>query len=918
MTGAGAEPAGVGWPNMDQGYGFVVLDNALYFSGEPRNLWIHDEAIGVDVSGTPSMSFQRGVTSNAVPLKVTLVWYDREFAGSCGPGVPCLINDLDLTVTDDTTGKSYSVTLVPGSPAHVIPRTVVASTPGPGQTMTDNGPDDRNTVEQIIVHTPTAPANYTFTVTAANTPDGPIPFALVATGALGAPCPEPTASAGVAATDLADCLATGVGLQWAEDPDDWNDAGEGPRYYQVLRNGTAIVSGGCAGLLPYGTTSCTDDAAPSDVAVDYSVRYRNACGGTAITASIQAEDSTGPLVDVTPDGATAVCPGADIMFSVDVDPPVGSYSYEWFEGANVLPGETGATLTVNRAAVETHTYNCKVTDGATGCITEDPQAAIGAWTTNFSDVEYDGAFDPLATLAQSCGDGDALVEAGEVWRVTTRLQNLAECGVAPNVRADLAVGAGSGAAASLCGATGYYGTIPGLAAATYEHTFRVDPAATCGADLEFDVHDIWWGGGAAAPVAPAFEVEIGYAGTGTHQTATQLADPIQASNGQSFSSLVPALTVTGATTALLDYDLECNPGPPGQGIFSTTFSSLTGWTTTGSVTASNSNPDPCVGATTTNAYFAGNGTLTRGISTVGFVGIRLEGDVRGGAAYTDPGQCFNWWYSVDGGANYVLAKSICGADIPNGTWTCASSFDFPPAADQKSGFRIRFETTGGVDMRLDRLLLSGRLPACDIEDDVAVALAGPGGGNWIIKDIGQPDPPKPVDVTSHYTSGLGGTGLWKVFVGEDAGGTVTLADSTLTVTNGTFPDCDVIPSCACPPGPPGEVSDDPSHLLRLAKNGPNVDLRFEDLGAEAYHVYVSTAPGAAPFFVGTEGKKDCAIATSPSPGGLRAVAGYDVEAGIATPSDVHYILVTASRGGLEGPVGYDSAGGVRSIDSTCD
>ena len=374
MTGAGAEREGVTWPNMDQGWGYVVLDNALYFAGDPAPLWIHDEPAGVDVSGTSSLSFQRGVTGPE-PLKVTLVWYDKEHPGGCGFGSPCLLNDLDLTVTDDTTGAEYAVTVVSGSPGHIVPRTLVADNPGVGQVSTDFGRDSRNTVEQIIIYNPTSPANYTFTVTASNTPDGPIPFALVATGDLAAACPEPTLpAANNTATDLSLCEGTGVEISWDQDADDWADGGSGPRFYQVLRDGAPITGGGCGGTLPYGTTSCVDDTAPDDTSFQYSVRYRNACGGTSITAGEPEEDATGLIVDVTPDGTNAVCPGDSILLSTAVNPGGGSYLYQWQEDGVDMPGENGPTLSVSKTELGSNRYNCVVEDTVTGCIEKDPDA----------------------------------------------------------------------------------------------------------------------------------------------------------------------------------------------------------------------------------------------------------------------------------------------------------------------------------------------------------------------------------------------------------------------------------------------------------------------------------------------------------------------------------------------------------------
>ena len=191
MTGAGASRDGTEWPNMDQGYGFAVLEDALHFPGDSRNLFVVDEATGVDVSGASTMTFSRRIVSGSEPLKVTLVWNDNDANISCSS---CLINDLDLSVVDESTSTTYTVTRIASNNGnHLVPRTVVPSSPSFGQTTVDNGPDTLNNVEQIIVYNPTGGARFSFSVTAATTPDGPIPFALVVTGDTDHPCTPPGA-----------------------------------------------------------------------------------------------------------------------------------------------------------------------------------------------------------------------------------------------------------------------------------------------------------------------------------------------------------------------------------------------------------------------------------------------------------------------------------------------------------------------------------------------------------------------------------------------------------------------------------------------------------------------------------------------------------------------------------------------------
>ncbi len=381
MTGSGAERNNVTWPNMDQGFGYVVLDNALHFNGETRKLWVHDEPVGVDVDGVASMSFQRKVTSAAEPLKVTLSWYDVEHPGGCGSTVPCLLNDLDLTVTDASSGTTYSVTLITGTSGHVVPRTVVPAAPGVGQTTTDNGPDDLNSSEQIFLYNPTPDAVYTFTVTAANTPGGPIPFALVATGALADPCTAPTGAGSVMVTDPDACADGGVTVSWQQDVAQWNDEGIGSRSYRVHRNGTPISSGGCAGVFPYGTTSCVDDTGPNNFSVIYRVEYSSGCGSSVQTAGTPGADGIAHTVNATA-SAAVTCVGQSLTFTATAAPTQLGYTYQWTEDGLDILGATSKNLSVTKTAAESHVYNCRVSHPATTCVVEDPTPPSGAWTTD--------------------------------------------------------------------------------------------------------------------------------------------------------------------------------------------------------------------------------------------------------------------------------------------------------------------------------------------------------------------------------------------------------------------------------------------------------------------------------------------------------------------------------------------------------
>jgi hypothetical protein len=166
MTGATAIPSNC------QGWGRVLLDNALYFTGQTRKLWVLDDNTGFATGSTAEQTWNFSVNSTAEPLKATLTWTDY-------PSTPAasvnLVNDLDLTVTGPT--------------GTVWRGNVFAS----GQSTTGGTSDRKNTVEQVLLNTP-ATGVYTVSVKAFNVPNGAQPFALVVTGDAtqgGTPPPPP-------------------------------------------------------------------------------------------------------------------------------------------------------------------------------------------------------------------------------------------------------------------------------------------------------------------------------------------------------------------------------------------------------------------------------------------------------------------------------------------------------------------------------------------------------------------------------------------------------------------------------------------------------------------------------------------------------------------------------------------------------
>lgn len=148
--------AGTGFPNGNQGWGRVLLDDALFFSGDARKLLVEDE--DVDLATGETATFTLTVAAGQ-PLRVMVAWTDAAAAAGANPA---LVNDLDVTVTGP--GGTYTGNAFVGA-----------------ETPPNQGTADRRNVEEAVYVNAPAAGTYTVTVRGANVPDGPQTFALVAT-----------------------------------------------------------------------------------------------------------------------------------------------------------------------------------------------------------------------------------------------------------------------------------------------------------------------------------------------------------------------------------------------------------------------------------------------------------------------------------------------------------------------------------------------------------------------------------------------------------------------------------------------------------------------------------------------------------------------------------------------------------------
>jgi hypothetical protein len=150
----------VGYPGNQEGWGRILLDDALYRSSDARKTIVQDLRNASGLSTGQSGSYPIVVLGNAQPLKITLVWTDMPAAINANP-TP--INNLDLTVTD---------------PAANVYRGNVFSA---GQSATGGVADTLNNVEQVHRLTPLT-GTYTVQVSGTAVNQSTQGYALVVTG----------------------------------------------------------------------------------------------------------------------------------------------------------------------------------------------------------------------------------------------------------------------------------------------------------------------------------------------------------------------------------------------------------------------------------------------------------------------------------------------------------------------------------------------------------------------------------------------------------------------------------------------------------------------------------------------------------------------------------------------------------------
>ncbi|MBL8764943.1 MAG: S8 family serine peptidase [Phycisphaerae bacterium] len=245
LMNSGVDMTGItGYPSNQEGWGRVLLDNALYFTGDARKLLAYDvrNAVGLTNGQTTTYTF---TNNSAQALELTLVFTDQPGAVNASNPV---VNNLDLEVTD---------------PSNNLYRGNVFSG---GQSSTGGATDAKNSVEMVLRTSPTV-GQWSVTVRGTSIPSGAQGYALVISGDVST-CTAPA----IAAHPSNVTVSRGQTANFTV-----GATGTAPLSYQ-WKKGVANVPGGTNATLSITNAQVTD-------AGSYSAAVSNACGNATSNAA---------------------------------------------------------------------------------------------------------------------------------------------------------------------------------------------------------------------------------------------------------------------------------------------------------------------------------------------------------------------------------------------------------------------------------------------------------------------------------------------------------------------------------------------------------------------------------------------------------------------------------------------------------
>lgn len=303
VNGAHPSITGSTIPDNNTGWGRVCLDDALYFNGDVRKLWVTYDS----VSTGQYDEFTVTVNNQSEPLKITLVWTD--YPAAAGATVT-IVNNLDLMVTSPT-GTVYLGNVYSGG----------QSTPG-------GSADARNVEENVRRNVPEI-GNWVIRVTGTSVPQGTNqPYAVVVSGGLG-----PTTSP----------VLHIAGQRIYDPPPNGNyngrcDAGETVQLIDTLKNLSNVGVTSCVGVLRESSPYITLIDSVGNFG-DIAVGGTGNNGGSPFRFSISSSTPAGTFVDMMLHLTGSGGYSQDIGFSLEIG--VGEVHVIWGpKQVQIAPGDT--------------------------------------------------------------------------------------------------------------------------------------------------------------------------------------------------------------------------------------------------------------------------------------------------------------------------------------------------------------------------------------------------------------------------------------------------------------------------------------------------------------------------------------------------------------------------------------------------
>ncbi len=164
LANSGVDMTGVtNYPSVTEGWGRILLDNSVFFTGDSRIMRMVDLRHANGISHGQTLQRKVNIPNGVTQLRLTLAFADEP--GSSGSSQP-VVNNLDLiAIAPDGTvynGNKHDNT-------------------NGGQAKPNTGTaDEKNTLEQIILYAPQS-GRWTFQVKGTDVPVGPQGFAAVLT-----------------------------------------------------------------------------------------------------------------------------------------------------------------------------------------------------------------------------------------------------------------------------------------------------------------------------------------------------------------------------------------------------------------------------------------------------------------------------------------------------------------------------------------------------------------------------------------------------------------------------------------------------------------------------------------------------------------------------------------------------------------